>query len=121
MEYRFSDGRLRSVARVNTPPGDPPNPENCAGCLPGTWESSGIIDAGGVLGRNWWLLDVQAHNSTAPQPGPTLAPNSTTGENGQLLALLVPDSQGGGHGNAKGKDDHKDKAKDNGHGKKRGH
>jgi hypothetical protein len=109
------------VARVNTPPGDPPNPENCTNCLPGTWESSGIIDAGRVLGRNWWLLDVQSHNSTAPQPGPTLAPNSSTGENGQLLAVLVPDSQGGGHGNAKGKDDHKDKGKDNGHGEKRGH
>jgi hypothetical protein len=120
LEYRFSDGQLRSVARVNTPPGNPPNPENCAGCLPGTWESSGIIDAGRVLGQDWWLLDVQAHNSTAPQPGPSLAPNSSTGENGQLVAMLVPDSQGGGHGNAKGKD-HKDKSKDNGHGKKRGH
>jgi secreted PhoX family phosphatase len=94
MEYRFSDGQLRSVARVNTPPGSPPNPENCAGCLPGTWESSGIIDAGDVIGKDWWLLDVQAHNSTAPQPGPTLAPNSSTGENGQLLAVKVPGSQG---------------------------
>ena len=96
MEYRFSDGRLRSVARVNTPPGAPPNPENCAGCLPGTWESSGIIDVGHVFGRDWWLLDVQAHNSTAPQPGPTLVPNSSTGENGQLLLVKVPGSQGGG-------------------------
>jgi hypothetical protein len=96
MEYRFSNGSLRSVARVNTPPGAPPNPENCAGCLPGTWESSGIIDASRVLGKNWWLLDVQAHNSTAPQPGPTLVPNSSTGENGQLLAIKVPDSRRGG-------------------------
>jgi hypothetical protein len=104
MEYRFSDGQLRSVARVNTPPGNPPNPENCTGCLPGTWESSGIINAGHVLGRGWWLLDVQAHNSTAPQPGPTLAPNSAMGENGQLLALFVPDSQGGkaGHDGQRG-------------------
>ena len=120
MEYRFADGRLRSVARVNTPPGTPPgsNPENCAGCLPGTWESSGIINAGHVLGRDWWLLDVQGHNSTAPQPGPTLVPNSSTGENGQLLALLVPDSQGGKHDhghNGKSKD-----AKDNGKGKGEG-
>jgi hypothetical protein len=96
MEYRFSNGSLRSVARVNTPPGSPPNPENCTGCRPGTWESSGIIDASRVLGKNWWLLDVQAHNSTAPQPGPTLAPNSSTGENGQLLAIKVPDSRRGG-------------------------
>jgi hypothetical protein len=96
MEYRFSNGSLRSVARVNTPPGAPPNPENCAGCLPGTWESSGIIDASRVLGKNWWLLDVQGHSSTAPQPGPTLAPNTATGENGQLLAIKVPGSHGGG-------------------------
>jgi Bacterial protein of unknown function (DUF839) len=106
MEYRFSDGQLRSVARVNTPPGTPPgsNTENCAGCLPGTWESSGIIDAGHLLGRGWWLLDVQGHNSTAPQPGPSLAPNTATGENGQLLALFVPESQGGkaGHDGQRG-------------------
>jgi hypothetical protein len=97
MEYRFSDGRLRSVARVNTPPGTPPgsNTENCAGCRRGTWESSGIIDVGHIFGKGWWLLDVQAHNSTAPQPGPTLVPNSSTGENGQLLAMFVPGSQGG--------------------------
>lgn len=94
MEYRFSDGALRSVARVNTPPGSPPNPTSCTNCLPGTWESSGIIRAGHVLGRDWWLLDVQAHNSTAPQPGPSLAPGSSTGENGQLLAIKVPGSQG---------------------------
>ena len=102
LEYRFSDGTLRSVARVNTPPGTPPgsNTENCTNCRPGTWESSGIIDASHVLGRDWWLLDVQGHNSTAPQPGPTLVPNTATGENGQLLALFVPGSQGNapGHG-----------------------
>jgi hypothetical protein len=122
MEYRFSDGQLRAVARVNTPPGTPPgsNTENCTGCLPGTWESSGIINAGHVFGRGWWLLDVQGHNSTAPQPGPSLAPNSSTGENGQLLAMLVPDSQGSGHGNGNGIGKDKDH-KDNGHGKKRGH
>jgi hypothetical protein len=96
MEYRFSDKSLRSVARVNTPPGDPLNPTNCTNCLPGTWESSGIINAGHVLGKDWWLLDVQAHNSTAPQPDRTLVPNSSTGENGQLLAVRIPGSQGGG-------------------------
>ena len=112
MEYRFSNGSLRSVARVNTPPGGPPpvplNPENCATptpCLPGTWESSGIINASHVLGRDWWLLDVQAHNSTAPQPGPTLVPNSSTGENGQLLAVKVPGSSSGGGGGGGDDDD----------------
>lgn len=45
MEYRFSDGALRSVA-----------------------------------------------------PGPTLMPNSSTGEDGQVLALFVPGSQGNAPG-----------------------
>jgi uncharacterized protein DUF839 len=84
MEYRFSGRALRSVARVDTPPP----------LRPGTWESSGVIDAGHVLGRNWWLLDVQAHSTTAPQPGPTLVPNSSEGEDGQLLAIYIPNSQG---------------------------
>jgi hypothetical protein len=96
MEYRFSDGRLRSVARVNTPPP----------LRPGTWESSGIIDASRVLGNGWWLLDVQAHSTTAPQPGPTLTPNSSTGEDGQLLAMFVPGStDGGGDGDDDDDDD----------------
>jgi hypothetical protein len=86
LEYNFRTGQLRSVARVNTP----------ATLRPGTWESSGIIDASNTLGPNWWLLDVQAHSTTAPQPGPTLVPGSSTGEDGQLLAMFVPGSTGGG-------------------------
>jgi hypothetical protein len=92
MEYRFSNQSLRSVARVNTP----------APLRPGTWESSGIIDAGHLLGRDWWLLDVQAHSTTAPQPGPTLAPNSSVGEDAQFLAMYVRGSQ------SHGDDDHDD-------------
>ena len=86
LAYDFDKKTLRSVARVNTP----------ANLRPGTWESSGIIKAFDVLGPNWWLLDVQAHGSTAPQPGPTLVPNSSSGEDGQLLAMFVPGSGGGG-------------------------
>jgi hypothetical protein len=81
--YDLRSKTLRSVARVNTP----------ATLRPGTWESSGVINARHVLGRNWWLLDVQAHSTTAPQPGPTLEPNSSTGEDGQLLAIRIPRSQ----------------------------
>jgi Bacterial protein of unknown function (DUF839) len=47
-------------------------------------ESSGIIDAEGILGRGWYLLDAQVHK---PSPDPELV------EEGQLLALFVP---GGG-------------------------
>jgi len=82
LRYDFKDGSLTPVARVNTP----------APAAPGQWESSGIIWAGKLLGKGWWLTSVQAHTLTAPQPGPTLAPNSSTGEDGQLDALFVPKS-----------------------------
>ncbi|TML39955.1 MAG: DUF839 domain-containing protein, partial [Actinobacteria bacterium] len=82
LRYDFNDGSLTPVARVNTTPP----------ALPGQWESSGIIWAGNLLGGGWWLTSVQAHTLTAPQPGPTLAPNSSTGEDGQLDALFVPNS-----------------------------
>jgi secreted PhoX family phosphatase len=81
LRYDLNDGSLTPVARVNTLVG-----------LPGQWESSGIIWAGNLLGGGWWLADVQAHTLTAPQPGPTLVPNSSVGEDGQLDALFVPSS-----------------------------
>jgi hypothetical protein len=40
-------------------------------------ESSGIIDAGEILGHGWFLLDVQAH---------TLSTDTELVEGGQLLA-----------------------------------
>ena len=43
-------------------------------------ESSGIIDAEKILGKGWYLFDVQAHYA---QPAPIV-------EGGQLLALFVP-------------------------------
>jgi hypothetical protein len=81
LRYDLSDGSLTPVARVNTLVG-----------LPGQWESSGIIWAGNALGGGWWLADVQAHTLTAPQPGPTLVPDTAVGEDGQLAALFVPHS-----------------------------
>jgi hypothetical protein len=80
--YDIATGALRPVARVNTP----------ASLSPGTWESSGVLNAARFFGRDWWLIDVQAHGVSRPQPGPTLAPNSSSGEDGQLLAIRVPGS-----------------------------
>jgi hypothetical protein len=80
--YDIRSGSVRYVARVNTPPA----------LRPGTWESSGVINAQTFLGEDWWLMDVQAHSTPERQPGPTLAPNSSTGEDGQLLAIYIPDS-----------------------------
>jgi Bacterial protein of unknown function (DUF839) len=52
-------------------------------------ESSGVIDASGVLGTGWYLLDIQAHY---PNPDPELV------EGGQLLAMHVPAGKFPKHG-----------------------
>jgi hypothetical protein len=83
--YRFDTETITSVAQVAKPDA----------AVRFNWESSGVINARHVLGKNWWLLDVQAHDQQAPQPGPSLAPNSSTGEDGQLLAIYIPGSTGG--------------------------
>jgi hypothetical protein len=98
MVYEFRSKRLYEVARVATP----------ATLRPGTWESSGVDDARHTIGKDWWLLDVQAHNSTAPQPGPDLKPNSSAGEDGQLLAIKIPGSQGSGRADHDDDDDDDD-------------
>jgi hypothetical protein len=48
---------------------------------PGVWETSGIIDAAQLFGKDTWLFDVQAH-------APTTAPKPNTVEDGQLLMLV---------------------------------
>lgn len=47
-------------------------------------ESSGIVDASRILGRGWYLLDVQAHYPT----------DGELVEGGQLVALYVPPKRG---------------------------
>lgn len=56
-------------------------------------ESPGIIDAEGILGRGWFLLDVQVHKVNSD---PELV------EGGQLLAMFVDPSIGGGEDNGEG-------------------
>ena len=58
---------------------DPPGWDGVA-VGPGIWETSGIIDASHLFGKNWWLSDVQAHSPTAP-------PAAGTVEDGQLFLL----------------------------------
>lgn len=62
---------------------DPPGRDGVA-VGPGVWETSGIIDASGILGPGAWLFDVQAHSPTVPPD------RVSQGEDGQLL-LLVPE------------------------------
>jgi hypothetical protein len=80
--YDLESKDLRAVARVNTPPA----------LEPGTWESSGVINASRLLGEDQWLLDVQAHSLPEEQPGPNLVPDSSVGEDGQLLRIKIPNS-----------------------------
>lgn len=84
LAYDFSSGDLTRIARVDT---DPTLPR-------GQWESSGVVDARDVLGHDWWLADVQAHSRLEFQPGPSGLPNTAMGEDGQLLAVKIPGSQG---------------------------
>ena len=61
---------------------DPPGRDGVA-VGPGIWETSGIIDATDLFGKNTWLFDVQAHP-------PTTAPRPNTVEDGQLLLMRGP-------------------------------
>ena len=87
--YDIGSGAVRVVART-------PNP---------LWESSGVINAQTLLGEDWWLMDVQAHPPAgnppaflAPQPGAFYGPdgqpipNTGLGEDGQLMAVHIPNS-----------------------------
>jgi hypothetical protein len=60
---------------------DPPGRDGVP-VLPGFWETSGIIDASGLLGADTWLADVQTGPPTTP-PSPLLV------DDGQLF-LLTP-------------------------------
>lgn len=64
----------------------PPGRDGVPIPVPGTWETSGIIDTAGLFGDDTWLFDVQAH-------APTTAPGAQTVEDGQLL-MLLPASPG---------------------------
>ena len=59
---------------------DPPAPApNNQAITAGVWETTGILDASKLFGKDTWLVNVQAHP-------PTTAPAGTT-ENGQLLLM----------------------------------
>jgi hypothetical protein len=77
--YAIDTRQLIQVAAHNPKFFDSSTPNN-PDFLTADEESSGIIDAAGVLGDGWFLLDVQAHKRSAD---PELV------EGGQLLALFV--------------------------------
>jgi hypothetical protein len=86
LTYDFATKSLTTVARVHSP----------GSGAPFNQESSGVIDVSRLLGADWWLIDVQAHNLRERQPGPSLEPDSSEGEDGQLLAIFIPNSTDSG-------------------------
>ncbi|MEK6274789.1 MAG: hypothetical protein AABM30_05555 [Actinomycetota bacterium] len=80
--YTLPAGPLVPVAQVNQ--------SQRPGLPPGSWESSGIIDASAAFGPGAFLLDVQAHGweiETAPSPYPGTNLNR---EAGQLMLFRLP-------------------------------
>ena len=84
--YDLATGSLTPVARAD------PSQDVIDLKGPGALESSGVVDASGFFGQGWWLLDVQAHYTDVPVPGPSLEPNSSSGEGGQLQLVYIPGS-----------------------------
>jgi hypothetical protein len=85
-QYSLTSGELVEIARH-----DPERFGNDEGMFPSAKEgrtfsrdeeSSGVIDVAEILGKGWYLLDVQAHSPYEQDP--------TLVEDGQLLALFVP-------------------------------
>lgn len=77
--YHIASGKLTQVAAHNPKFFDPTIPDN-PDFLTQDEESSGIIDAEDILGKGWFLVDVQVHKLSSD---PELV------EGGQLLALFV--------------------------------
>lgn len=69
-----SDLSMKRIAELN-----PPGRDAIDVPTSGTWETTGIVEIPG-LGKDAWLVNVQAH-------GPTTAPAANTVEDGQLLLM----------------------------------
>jgi hypothetical protein len=83
--YNVETDKLVEIAQHNPKFFDPANSAQPS-FLTTNEESSGIIDAEKILGRGWFLLDVQAHKEIAAPDAKGLV------EHGQLLAMFVDPS-----------------------------
>ena len=77
--YGIDSGNLVQIAQHN-PAFFDPNATDKSRFLTQDEEASGVIDAEDILGRGWFLLDVQAHKAST---------DAELVEGGQLLALYV--------------------------------
>jgi hypothetical protein len=85
--YETRDGSLARIATIDREAAeqharsaDSSNRIDTSEDLPGSWESSGIIDASELLGRGTWICTVQA-------PSLRIAPVEETVEGGQVLLI----------------------------------
>lgn len=77
--WRFPLSDIRATTGQRVAQLNPPGRDGIA-VGPGIWETSGIIDASKLFGRDTWIMDVQAHP-------PTTAPAPNTVEDGQLVIM----------------------------------
>ena len=96
--YAIATGQLIQVAAHNPKFFDPSIPGN-PDFITQDEESSGIIDAGHILGPGWFLLDVQSHKLSSD---PELV------EGGQLLAMFVDTAIGREGDHDDDEEDHED-------------
>ena len=85
--YDVRDGELariatmdREAARIHALAADPANEIVAQEDYPGSWESSGIVDASALLGRGTWICSVQA-------PSLRVAPAGQLVAGGQILRI----------------------------------
>ncbi len=99
MHYRFGDGAVTAVLRIDQSADEGPTDEDASGAGNwGAWESSGIIDVSSVFGPGKFLITVQAHSlfvdvdtTSAPDNLAPAGPDWTfKREGGQLLLVTLP-------------------------------
>ena len=97
--YQIETGEFIQVAQHNPKFFDPTILNNSS-FITQDEESSGIIDASGVLGDGWFLVDVQAHLVNANDPELV--------EGGQLLGMYIDPKIGGGQRDPEDDEDDED-------------
>jgi hypothetical protein len=92
-QYVFATGELKAVLEVDQSLDGTPGYDLGGGIgRAGAWESSGIVDASGLWGPGWFLLDVQAGSLILETEDGFLGPTEVRfeREGGQLLRVHIP-------------------------------
>lgn len=100
MYYRFSDGALFPVLKINQSADEGPTDDDLTSTAGswGAWETSGIVDVSSIFGPGKYLIAVQAHSlfvdmdtTSAPDNIGAAGPDwQFKREGGQLLLVTLP-------------------------------